>query len=100
MRFVGANVYIGPFVSYEFAEDYRKAGALCRADVGIGPYEAHKSSVGNSELLQISREKSRKTEEVFQVGSRRAGGKSKSIRARFLLEKQKKVLKGSHKFLI
>ena len=57
-------------------------------------------SVGNSELLQISREKSRKTEEVFQVGSRRAGGKSKSIRARFLLEKQKKMLKGSHKFLI
>ena len=38
MRFVGADAYIGPLGSYEFAEDYRKAGALCRADVGIGPY--------------------------------------------------------------
>ena len=39
----------------------------------------------NFELLQISREKSRKTEAVFLVGSRRSGGKSKSLRARFLL---------------
>ena len=29
---------IGPLGSYEFAEDYRKNGAICRADVGIGPY--------------------------------------------------------------
>ena len=36
-------------------------------------------------LYQISREKSRKTEGVFLVGSRRSGGKSKSLRARFLL---------------
>ena len=26
--------------SYEFAEDFRKNGAFCRADVGIGPYNA------------------------------------------------------------
>ena len=35
---VGADAYIGPFGSYEFAADYRKIGAFCRADVGIGPY--------------------------------------------------------------
>ena len=41
--------------------------------------------VRNFELFQITREKSRKTEAVFLVGSRRSGGKSKSLRARFLL---------------
>ena len=41
--------------------------------------------VRNFELFQITREKSRKTEGVFLVGSRRSGGKSKSLRARFLL---------------
>ena len=41
--------------------------------------------VGNFKLYQITREKSRKTEGVFLVGSRRSGGKSKSLRARFLL---------------
>ena len=37
---VGADAHIGPFGSYEFAADYRKIGAFCRADVGIGPYRA------------------------------------------------------------
>ena len=37
------------------------------------------------ELLQITRERSKKTEAVFLVGSRGSGGKSKSPRARFLL---------------
>ena len=50
------------------------------------------------ELLQITREKARKTEGVFLVGSRRSGGKSNSLRARFLLEKQKKMLDSSCKF--
>ena len=36
---VGADAHIGPGGSYEFAEDFRKNGALCRADVGIGPYK-------------------------------------------------------------
>ena len=36
-------------------------------------------------IYQISRERSKKTEGVFLVGSRRSGGKSKSLRARFLL---------------
>ena len=35
---VGADAYIGPLGSYEFAEDYRKNSAICRADVGIDPY--------------------------------------------------------------
>ena len=35
---VGADAYIGPLGSYEFAEDYRKISIFCRADVGIGPY--------------------------------------------------------------
>lgn len=33
-------------------------------------YKAHKNSVGNFELLQVSRERSKKTEAVFLVGSR------------------------------
>ena len=53
--------------------------------MGIDPYEACTHSVRSFELLHISREKSRKTEAVFLVGSRRTGGKSKSLRARFLL---------------
>ena len=40
------------------------------ADVGIGPYKPFLGSVGNFELLQITRERSKKTEEVFLVGSR------------------------------
>ena len=35
-------------------------------------------------ICQSSRERSKKTEAVFLVGSRRSGGKSKSLRARFL----------------
>ena len=35
---VGADAHIGPLGSCEFAEDFRKIGAFCRADVGIGPY--------------------------------------------------------------
>ena len=35
---VGADAHIGPLESCEFAEDSRKNGAFCRADVGIGPY--------------------------------------------------------------
>ena len=30
---------IGPLGSCEFAEDHRKNGVICRADVGIGPYD-------------------------------------------------------------
>ena len=36
---VGAEAHIGPLGNYEFAADYRKNGAFCRADVGIGPYK-------------------------------------------------------------
>ena len=35
---VGADAHIGPLESCEFAEDSRKNGAFCRADVGIGLY--------------------------------------------------------------
>ena len=35
---VGADAHIGPLGSCEFAEDSRKNGAFCRADVGIGLY--------------------------------------------------------------
>ncbi len=48
------------------------------------PTKLFSRNVGNFELLQISREKSRKTEGVFPVASRGSGGKSKSPRARFL----------------
>ncbi len=35
-------VHIGPLGSYEFAGDFRKNGAFCRADVGIGPYRVRR----------------------------------------------------------
>ena len=35
---VGADAHIGPLGSCEFAIAFRKNGAFCRADVGIGPY--------------------------------------------------------------
>ena len=35
---VGAVAHIGPLESCDFAEDSRKNVAVCRADVGIGPY--------------------------------------------------------------
>ena len=96
-----------------------------------------KKSIGSYEFaldFQLSREKSRKTEEVFLVGSRESEGKSKSppnrefssrfgkeemstedkrrrlrrlvppwsflTRQRFLLEKQKKMLCRSRKFVL
>ena len=62
---VGADAHIGPLGSYGFAEDFRKNGAFCRVDVGIDPYKSLSDSVENPELLQASREKSRKTEAVF-----------------------------------
>ena len=37
-----------------------------------------------AQIYQTSRERSKKTASVFLVGSRRSGGKSKSLRARFL----------------
>ena len=75
----------------------RNAPSSRTAVTGIGPYKSFLNSVRNFELLQVSREKSRKTEAVFLVGSRRSGGKSNSLRARFLLEKQKKMLNRSCK---
>lgn len=59
------------------------------ADVGIGPYNAFKNRVGIFELFLVSRERSKKTEAVFMVGSRRSGGKSseKISRARCILRR-------------
>ena len=62
----------------------RNAPSSRTAVTGINPYNGFKNSVGSIELLQISRERSKKTEAVFLVASRRSGGKSKSLRARFL----------------
>ena len=81
---VRADGSVGPVGRFGFAEDFSKTGASCRVDVGIDPYNAYRRCIKNSELHQASREKSRKTEGVFLVGSRGAGGKSKSPRARFL----------------
>ena len=43
--FVGADAHIGPLGSCEFAADFRKNGAFCRADVGIGPYKGSRAGV-------------------------------------------------------
>ena len=45
---VGADAYIGPLGSCEFAENLRENGAFCRADVGIGPYKQVGSCGTNS----------------------------------------------------
>ena len=52
--------------------------------VGISPCEAYKNSVRNFVLLQISREKTRKTEAVFLVAFKVAPGESEIFPARFL----------------
>ena len=70
--------------SYEFSEDYRKKVHSARADVGIGPYNAYKNSVGFFELLQFSRERSKKTEAVFLVASWGRPGEIEIPPARFL----------------
>ena len=36
---VGADAYIGPLGSCDFAENLRENGAFCRDDVGIGPLQ-------------------------------------------------------------
>ena len=48
----------------------RNAPSSRTAVTGIDPYNAYRHCIKNSELFQISREKSRKTEAVFLVGSR------------------------------
>ena len=49
--------------------------------------------INNYGLFQISRERSKKTEAVFLVALKGgSGGKSKSPRARFLLERQKEMM--------
>ena len=68
---VGADAHIGPLGSYEFAEDFHTNGAFCRADVGIGPYDAFKDSVGIFELVLVSQERFKKTESVFFRRSKR-----------------------------
>ena len=46
---VGADAYIGPPGSCEFAADYRKNGAICRVDVGIDPLP------GNRQCMRMCR---------------------------------------------
>ena len=48
----------------------RNAPSSRTAVAGIDPYEAYKYSARRFELFQISRERSKKTEAVFVVGSR------------------------------
>ena len=63
---------------------------------GIAPYEAFSKNVRNSEMLQVSREKSRKTEGVFSGRFKGAPGENRNppglvfFLSLFLLEKQKK----------
>ena len=56
----------------------RNAPSSRTAVTGIGPYNAYRRCIKNSELLQVPREKSRKTERVFLVALRDSVGKSKS----------------------
>ena len=75
----------GPMCTGKRQTHIRNAPSSRTAVTGIGPYKRCTHCVRISELFQVSRERSKKTEAVFLVGSRRSGGKSKSPRARFLL---------------
>lgn len=84
-----------------------KSGAACGRTESSAPYRMRWTySVRISELPQASREKSRKTEAVFLVGSRGLRGEIEIppgivfFLQLFLSEKQKKKLDGSRKFLI
>ena len=37
---VGVDAHIDPLETIGFAENCRKNGPVCRADVGIGPYDS------------------------------------------------------------
>ena len=51
---VGADAYIGPLGSCEFAENLRENGAFCRADVGIGPYKKIVGVLANTDDFVFS----------------------------------------------
>ena len=61
---------------------------LLAPKMGIDPYNAYRRCIRNSELLQVPREKSRKTEGVFLVALRDSVGKIEIPRARFLFVPQ------------
>ena len=67
----------------------RNAPSSRTAVTSIDPYNAYRHCIKNSELHQASRERSKKTEAVFLVASRRSGGKSseKISRARCILRR-------------
>ena len=67
--------------AFEWPQQKRLAFKICGAvRIRIGLADCRIPT-----LFLLSREKSRKTEAVFLAASRRSGGKSKSLRARFLL---------------
>ena len=66
----------------------RNAPSSRTAVTGIDPYNAYRRCIKNSELLQVPREKSRKTEGVFLVALRDSVGKIEIPRARFLFVPQ------------
>ena len=71
-------VHIGPAECTVFTGIYGEFVTSQWADRVVGPYNAFKNRVGMFELFLVSRERSKKTEAVFLVASRRSGGKSKS----------------------
>ena len=64
-------VHIGPADYTVFTEIFGEFVTSQRADVGIGPYDAFKDSVGIFELVLVSQERFKKTESVFFRRSKR-----------------------------
>ena len=52
---VGVDAHIDPLGSCEFAEDYCKISAFCRADVGIGPYKGPSGTFSQRKALRNER---------------------------------------------
>ena len=88
-------VHIDPAGCTGFTEIFGEFVTSHWADRVVGPYNAYRHCIKNSELFQFSRKKSRKTEAVFLVASRGPGGNRNPpglvfFLSLFLLEKQKK----------
>ena len=68
---VGVDAHIDPAECSVLTEISGEFATPQRADVGIGPYDAFKDSVGIFELVLVSQERFKKTESVFFRRSKR-----------------------------
>ena len=59
---VGVDAHIDPLETIGFAENCRKNGPVCRADVGIGPYDS------DWKIIQILRGRTQRASDFWVQG--------------------------------